>query len=56
MSKRSPAAGGFFLMAAILVGFAWGAWQGVPVLGAMIGTAIGTSVALVTWLADRRRG
>ena len=42
-------------MAAILVGFAWGVWQGAPLLGALIGTAIGILFALVTWLADRRR-
>ncbi len=55
MQHRPRAAGGFFLMAAILIGFAWGVWQGVPVLGALIGTAIGMVAAVTTWLVDRRR-
>ena len=42
-------------MVAILIGFAWGVWQGIPLLGALIGTAVGIVVAVTTWLVDRRR-
>ena len=55
MNERPRAAGGFFLMVAILIGFAWGVWQGVPLLGALIGTCVGAVVAVTTWLVDRRR-
>lgn len=47
--------GGFFIMAAILIGFAWGVAGGDPLRGTLIGTAVGIAVALLIWLADRRR-
>jgi hypothetical protein len=56
MAKRNHAAGGFFLILAILGGFAWGAMSGLPVEGAVIGTVIGILLALLVWLIDRRRG
>lgn len=55
MQRRSTHAGGFFLILAILGGFIWGAMSGVPLFGAMVGTAVGTMVAVVVWLLDRRR-
>lgn len=55
MARRTPAAGGFFLVVAILGGFAWGAMSGLPIEGAVIGTTIGIVLALVVWLLDRRR-
>ncbi len=55
MAKRNARAGGIFLMAGILGGFAWGAMSGLPVHGAIIGTAIGIVLALAVWLVDRRR-
>ena len=56
MQQRPRAAGGFFLMAAILIGFGWGVWQGVPLLGALVGSAVGILFAVTTWLVDRRGG
>ena len=56
MMRRTTHAGGFFLILAILAGFAWGAMSGLPVHGAMIGTAIGIILALLVWMIDRRRG
>lgn len=56
MATRSTHAGGFFLIVAILAGFAWGAMSGLPVHGAIIGTMIGIVLALGVWLLDRRRG
>ena len=55
MDRRNPAAGGFFLTAAILTGVAWGLWQGELMLGALIGTAVGALFAVMLWLVDRRR-
>ena len=54
MQQRPRAAGGFFLMIAILIGLAWGVWQGAPMLGVLIGTAVGIVIAATTWLVDRR--
>ena len=48
-------AGGFFLMAAILGGAAWGISIGNPMKGLLIGTAIGITVAVLIWLVDRGR-
>jgi hypothetical protein len=56
MAQRNHAAGGFFLILAILGGFAWGAMSGLPVEGAIIGTIVGIVIAVIVWLIDRRRG
>lgn len=53
--QRSPMAGGFLLLVAILVGFAVGIAIGNPVGGAMVGTIAGGVLALTVWLIDRRR-
>ena len=55
MARRNHAAGGFFLILAILGGFALGAMSDLPVHGAIIGTGIGIVLALAVWLLDRRR-
>lgn len=55
MAKRTPMAGGFFLMAAILAGGIWGVTVGNPMLGLLIGTGVGTALAVVIWLVDRAR-
>ncbi len=56
MARRNHAAGGFFLILAILGGFAWGAMSGLPIEGAIIGTVVGIVLALLVWLIDRGRG
>jgi len=56
MKTRTTHAGGFFLVVAIIAGFAWGAMSGVPVDGAVMGTLVGIVLALAVWLIDRRRG
>ena len=56
MKRRTTHAGGFFLVVAIIAGFAWGAMSGVPVDGAVMGTLVGIVLALAVWLIDRRRG
>jgi len=55
MATRTPMAGGFFLMATILVGAVWGISIGNPVKGLLIGTAIGIGIAVAVWLIDRAR-
>ena len=55
MTTRAPKAGGFFLMAAILLGFVAGLATGDAMRGVVIGTVIGILVAVGLWLADRRR-
>ena len=55
MNDRPSAAGGFFLILAILAGFAIGAHLGVALLGAIAGTLVGTLIAILVWLKDRKR-
>ena len=55
MTDRPSAAGGFFLIIAILAGFALGAHFGAALFGAIAGTLVGTLIAIAIWLNDRRR-
>jgi len=48
-------AGGFFWMAAILIGAVWGISAGNPMKGILIGTGAGALIATAVWLLDRRR-
>lgn len=52
-TRPTPMAGGFFWMAAILVGAVWGVAAGNPMKGILIGTGIGAAVAVLVWLIDR---
>ena len=45
--------GGFFIMAAILIGFGWGVFAGDALLGAIVGTAVGIGIALLIWILGR---
>lgn len=54
-AKPTPMAGGFFWMAAILVGAVWGVAAGNPMKGILIGTGVGAATAAVVWLMDRRK-
>ena len=55
MRKPDPMAGGFFLIAPIVVGFIWGIVEGRAMEGALVGAAIGVVLALAVWLVDRAR-
>ncbi|MEO6580548.1 MAG: hypothetical protein ABIN83_05305 [Sphingomicrobium sp.] len=55
MHDRQSAAGGFFLVLFILLGFGIGAKTGQPLIGTLGGTAIGAAVAILIWLRDRKR-
>ena len=56
MQTRNPMAGGFFLMAAILIGFVVGLATDDAMRGVIIGTALGIAIAVWLWLVDRRKG
>ena len=55
MTTRNTRAGGCFLTICILAGVAGGIAIGNPMKGVLIGTATGTILAVLLWLADRRR-
>ncbi len=55
MAKQTPAAGGCFLIIAILAGFGIGASRGNPVGGTMLGLIAGIVIAVIVWLVDRAR-
>lgn len=52
---RTPKAGGFLLVAAILLGFAAGLATGDVMRGVIIGTGVGIVIAIAVWLVDRTR-
>lgn len=53
MQTQNSRAGGFFLMAAILIGFVAGLATDDAMRGVIIGTAIGIAMAVGLWLVDR---
>ncbi len=54
--EPTPArAGGSILAAAIIAGVIAGIILGQPSIGFLAGAAIGTLIALLLWLRDRRR-
>jgi len=55
MSRPAPAAGGFFLILAILAGFVIGVVVGDPLGWSLIGTVLGIAIATIVWILDRRR-
>jgi len=54
MARRNTRAGGFFLVAAILIGAVLGGMRSDPIGGMLIGTALGSAAAVIVWLVDRR--
>jgi hypothetical protein len=54
--SRPSASGGFFLIVAILAGFAIGSGIGRALEGSLVGLGVGIAAAVATWLVDRRRG
>lgn len=55
MPSNTTRAGGCFLTICILAGFVLGLAINNPMKGILIGTGIGISLALLTWLIDARR-
>lgn len=56
MEGSRTRAGGCFLTGFILAGFVYGLAIGNPLKGTLIGLGVGTVLATVVWLLDRRRG
>lgn len=54
VARRNSKAGGFFIMAGIVLGGAIGIVQGNAMLGVLAGTAMGVIAAVLLWLVDRR--
>ena len=52
----NPRAGGCFLTICIIAGAFGGLAIDNPMKGVLIGTGAGIALALIMWLADRRRG
>lgn len=48
-------AGGFLLAVAIIAGAVAGTISGQPSIGVIGGVAVGALIAILIWLADRRR-
>ena len=55
MNRRSTAAGGIFLFLGLMAGAIYGASVGEPMLWMLRGFGAGIVLALLVWLADRRR-
>ena len=55
MQRTTTRAGGCFLTLCILAGFPLGLAIGNPMKGVLIGTAVGTALAVLLWLIDRRK-
>lgn len=54
--QTNTRAGGCFLTAAILIGFAVGASTGNAMLGVWAGLGVGIIAAVAVWLMDKRSG
>ena len=53
--RNTPPAGGFFLVAPIIIGFLWGLTSGRAMQGALAGFGVGLLLALAFWLIERSR-
>ncbi|MEP6784560.1 MAG: hypothetical protein ABI898_02345 [Sphingomonadales bacterium] len=53
-ASKNPLAGGFIIAVSTTVGAIWGARQGQPSAGLLIGLGVGAGIALLIWLLDRR--
>lgn len=55
MTDRPRAAGGFFLVTAIIAGFVYGMYVGDASFWTVIGLVVGVAFALLIWAVDHRR-
>jgi hypothetical protein len=53
--RNTSKAGGVFLTLGILLGLVGGVIMGNTMGGVLVGTAAGLTLAVLTWLLDRRR-
>jgi formate-dependent nitrite reductase membrane component NrfD len=54
MTSRSTAAGGIFIFLGLLIGAVYGINAGQPMLWLLRGFGVGTALAILVWLVDRR--
>lgn len=52
---KNPVSGGFAIGLGALLGGLWGVHSGQAIVGLAGGIAIGSAVAVLVWLVDRRR-
>ncbi len=55
-TNRNPRAAGAIIAITVIAGAIIGAVRGQPTIGVLAGTALGTAIAIIVWLVDRRRG
>jgi hypothetical protein len=55
MTTPTPKAGGFLLVAPIVIGFVVGSARGDAMAGCIIGLGIGLALLAGQWIVDRRR-
>lgn len=53
--QRTTLAGGFPMAAGALIGAAWGIRVHQPSAGLVIGFAVGSAIAALIWVVNRRR-
>jgi hypothetical protein len=54
--RRNSFAGGIFLFLGPVLGALYGIGRGEPILWMLAGFGLGTAIALLVWLLDRRKG
>ena len=54
--RRATAAGGVFLFLGPVIGAAYGLSRSQPIVWMLYGFGAGIALAVLFWLADRRRG
>ena len=55
MKSRSPQAAGILIALGAIIGFVWGLTRGEANWWTLVGTLIGAALALLLWLAERRK-
>jgi hypothetical protein len=53
-SSKNPVSGGVVMAITTTVGAIWGAREGQPSAGLLIGLGVGAAISLLIWLFDRR--
>ncbi len=54
-NRRTPAAGGIFLFLGPVIGTLYGIGRGEPILWMLYGFGAGVALAILIWLADKRK-
>lgn len=55
-NSRPRLAGGIFIALGLLIGVIGGIAMNEPSAGMVVGLAIGSAIAVIIWLSDRKRG